>query len=214
VPDLEFAVRGAEAIPGAAVPAIALHLEICNRPSAETIHSIALRCQIQIESSRRRYSAAEKDNLRDLFGEPERWGQTLRPMLWTNIAAMIPGFSGSTITDIAVPCTFDFNVSATKYLHGVQEGAVPVTLLFSGTAFYQAAADRVQASPISWNSEARFALPIHVWKDAMDLYYPNSAWLRLRRDVFERLYRFKVQQGLATFEEALDRMLEAVEVEA
>ena len=49
-------------------------------------------------------------------------------------------------------------------------------------------------APISWDKEAKFRLPLKVWKEMMDLYYPNSAWLCLRRDVFERLQQYKVRQ--------------------
>ena len=44
---------------------------------------------------------------------------------------------------------------------------------------------------ISWDKEARFRLPVAAWRDMMDHYYPNSAWLRLRRDTFERLADYK-----------------------
>ena len=101
-----------------------------------TIHTIALRAQIQIEATRRRYSDVEKAKLLDLFGEPDRWSRTLRSMLWTHASVVIPSFTGSTIADLQIPCTFDFNVAATKYFHGVSEGDIPLNLLFSGTVFY------------------------------------------------------------------------------
>jgi hypothetical protein len=41
----------------------------------------------------------------------------------------------------------------------------------------------------------------------MDCYYPNSAWLSLRRDVFDRLFQFKTQNGIPTWEQALEKML-------
>ena len=45
----------------------------------------------------------------------------------------------------------------------------------------------------------------------MDIYYPNSAWLCLRRDVFERLYQYKVEHGIPTWEQALESVLPALE---
>ena len=210
MPDLAFQVRDAEAGSDTATPTITLHIDVSNR-AAEPIHTVVLRCQIQIETPRRRYTAAEQAGLRDLFGEPERWGQTLRPMLWTNVATTIPAFTGSTAIALSVPCTFDFNVSATKYFHALEAGAVPLTLLFSGTVFYQSSDGRLQVAPISWSSEAKFVLPVGVWKDSIDRHYPNTAWLCLRRDVFDRLYEFKVQEGIATFDDAIERMLMAVE---
>lgn len=215
MPELTFQVRGADAVCGIATPAVALHLEISNTPRNETIQTVILNCQIQIEATRRRYADAEQGRLRDLFGEPERWGQTLRPLHWTNLTTMVPGFSDCIGMKLAVPCTFDFNVTATKYFHALAGGTVPLTLLFSGTVFYRTASDQLQAAPIPWNMEARFPLPAGIWKDAIDLHHPNTAWLGLRRDNFDRLYDFKVRHGLATFDEAVERMLEnAAEADA
>jgi hypothetical protein len=215
VPELAIQVRGAEPIRTAAAPAIGLRLEISNTPATQTIQTVVLNCLIQIEASRRRYAGAEQSRLRDLFGEPERWGQTLRPLLWTNLTTTVPAFTGSVGIQLAVPCTFDLNVTPTKYFHGVEGDAVPLSLLFSGTIFYRTDDNGLQAAPIPWSTEARFALPPGIWKDCIDLCHPNTAWLELRRDVFERLYEFKVRQGLATFDEALEQMMEnAMQVEA
>ena len=207
MPDLRFSVNGAEAVPFAAQPLLALKLEIANANLEETIHTVALRAQIQIEANRREYNSAEKKDLRDLFGQPERWGQTLRPMLWTHAGVVIPSFQGRTTAGLQVPCTFDFNVAATKYFHAVSDGDIPLNLLFSGTVFYLDSEGALQVSPISWSSEARYRLPVRVWRELMDSYYPNSAWLCLRRDVFEQLYRYKTEQAIPTWEEALESLL-------
>jgi hypothetical protein len=45
----------------------------------------------------------------------------------------------------------------------------------------------------------------------MEAYYPGCAWLSLRRDVFERLYEYKVRHGIPTWEETLDSMLQSQE---
>ena len=108
----------------------------------EAIHSIALHAQIQIETPRRRYSAAEQERLADLFGEPERWGQTLRPMLWTHADVTVPAFSDSVAVDLRVPCSFDFNLAATKYFYGLSDGEIPLIFLFSGSCFYAGANGR------------------------------------------------------------------------
>jgi Family of unknown function (DUF6084)/Preprotein translocase subunit SecB len=211
MPDLSFSVKGAEAVPFAAQPTLALKLHVTNALPEETIHTVALRAQIQIDSPRRHYSAEEKQGLLDLFGEPERWSRTLRPMLWTHASTVISSFARETMADLQVTCTFDFNVAATKYLHAVSDGDVPLNLLFSGTVFYIGAADILQVAPISWDKEARFRLPIRIWREMMDIYYPNCAWLSLRRDVFERLYNYKVQRSIPTWEEALEHLLAAQE---
>jgi hypothetical protein len=209
MPDLGFRIEGAEVAEFAASPLIVLKLRLTNASPAETIHSVALRCQIQIEVTRRRYTAEDQQKLRDLFGEPDRWSQTLRNLLWTHVNVNVPRFQGSTVVDLPVPCTFDFNVGATKYFHGLGDGQVPLCVMFSGTVFYAAEGEHMQVSLISWEKEARFGMPVKVWREMMDSYYPNSAWLCLRRDIFERVYEYKVRHGIPTWEQALENMLQA-----
>jgi hypothetical protein len=210
MPDLRLSVESAEVVPYAAIPSLTFKVQVVNTPSEEVIHTIALRAQIQIEVTRRKYDASEQAKLRDLFGEPDRWGQTLRNMLWTHASVMVPRFTGSALTELPVPCTFDFNVAATKYFHGLTSGDLPLCFQFSGSIFYPREDGTLQVTPISWDKEAKYRLPVKVWKGLMDMYYPNSAWLALRRDTFEKLYRFKVSEGIPTWEEALERALDAL----
>jgi hypothetical protein len=207
MPDLSFRIDEAVVIPFAVAPTLAFKLRIENAIADEMIHTVALRCQIQIDVTRRRYTEVEQSRMRDLFGEPDRWSQTLRSMLWTHASVVVPSFHGSTITDIPVPCTFDFNVAATKYFEGLTDGEIPLHLMFSGSIFYADADEVLQVVPISWEQEARFKLPVKVWRDMMDSYYSNSVWLSLRRDVFERLYQYKTQHGIPTWEQALEKVL-------
>lgn len=213
MPELSFKVEQASVVPFAASPTIAFQLHVANVPADQAIHTIALNCQIQIEVTRRRYTPEEQQQMLDLFGEPDRWSQTLRSLLWTNVSAVLPGFRGSTQADLRVPCTFDFNVAATKYFAGLAAGDVPLNVLFSGTVFYADAEGLLQVAPISWDQEAKFRLPLQVWRDMMDAYYPNSAWLHVRRDVFDRLYRYKMQRGIPTWEQALESVLPVEEME-
>jgi hypothetical protein len=207
MPDLRLSIEGVDVVQYAATPLLAFKVRIANDPSEEIIYTVALRAQIQIEVTRRKYDANEQTRLLDLFGEPDRWGQTLRNMLWTHASVVVPRFTGSVLADIPVPCTFDFNIAATKYFHGLTNGDLPLCFQFSGTVFYQGDDGVLQVAPISWDKEAKFRLPVKVWKDLMDGYYPNSAWLALRRDTFEKLYQYKVREGIPTWEEALERAL-------
>lgn len=208
MPELDFRVESVAAVPYAAAPTLAFRSRVTNTNREESIHSMALRAQIQIEVARRHYSAEEQARLRDLFGEPARWGQTLKTMLWTHVAVNAPPFQGETTVDIPVPCTFDFNVASTKYFHGLNEGDLPLNFLFSGTVFYQSDREGLQVAPISWEKEAKFRLPLKIWKQMIDEYYPNTAWLCLRRDAFERLYEYKVHNGIPTWEEVIERMFQ------
>lgn len=207
MPDVSFQIEGAEAVPFASSPLLSFKLRLANAVSEEPVHTVALRCQIQIEAARRRYGATEQERLLDLFGEPERWGQTLRTMLWTHTSIVVPPFTGHTVVDLPVPCTFDFNVAAAKYFAGLEDGEVPLNLLFSGTVFYEDGVAGLQVAQIPWDREAKYKLPVPVWKEMIDRYYPNSAWLCLRRDVFDRFYQYKMRCGLPTWEQALESLL-------
>ncbi len=207
MPDLTITAEDVSAVPFAVSPTLAFGLRLTNADREESIHTVVLRCQIQIEATRRRYAGGDQARLRDLFGEPERWGQTLRGMLWTHATAVVPPFRESTSVQLQVPCTFDFNVAATKYFAGLTDGEIPVCLMFSGTVFYENGAGAVQVAPISWDKETRFRVPLNIWKEMMELYYPGGAWLCLRRDVFERLQDYKVTHGIPTWEEAIEAIL-------
>lgn len=207
MPDLKFRVQNAQAVPFTAAPMLAFKLEIENTPEEQAIQTIALQCQIQIEAARRKYSATEKQRLHDLFGEPDRWSQTLRAMLWTHASVIVPPFARSTIVDLPVPCSFDFNIAATKYFGGLEEGEAPLNLLFSGTVFYENGAGALQIEQIPWDRETKYRLPVTAWREMMEIYYPNSAWLCLRRDVFELLSDYKTQRGFLTWEQALESLV-------
>jgi len=216
MPDLNYQVEGAEPQRFAAEPLMHFKLRVteATAPGAEPtpIQAVALRCQIRIEPARRHYEPAEKERLLDLFGTPERWGQTLRPMLWTHANASVPRFTGTGLFDLPVPCSYDFNLAVTKYFDALKGGEIPLCFLFSGTIFYEAPGAGLQVEQVSWEKEAYFRLPQETWRRLMDLYYPNTAWLCLHKDVFDRLFLFKSRQGLATWEEALERLLAASEV--
>jgi Family of unknown function (DUF6084) len=212
VPDLNFEIESAAPQPYAAAPLLNFKLRVSNATD-ELTHTVILRCQIMLDVTRRRYNADERDLLLDLFGEPEQWDRTLRNMLWTNTSVVVSAFSGATVVDLPVHCAFDFNVAATKYFAGLEEGEVPLLLLFSGTIFYMAETGALQVTRVPWEKEARYRLPVRIWREMMDMYYPNSAWLCLRRDVFDRLYRYKAHRCIPTFEEALERVIPDVSVE-
>jgi hypothetical protein len=207
MPDLSFQIEKAEPQRFTVAPTLLFKLRITNATPNETVHSVALRCQIQLEVTRRQYTPADQEQLGDLFGAADRWSQTLKTMLWTHASVVASSFSDTAVVDLPVPCTFDFNVAATKYFHGLADGDVPLNFLFSGTVFYADENGALQVAPIPWDKEARFRLPVKAWHEMMDIYYPNTAWLCLRRDVFQRIYEYKVERGIPTWEQVLESML-------
>jgi hypothetical protein len=212
VPDLDFAVEGVEVLEFAAVPSLLFKVRIENL-EGEPIRSVALNTQIRIAATQRHYDAEEQEWLLELFGEPSRWKDTLRSLLWTHNVLQVRAFSGSTVADMPVPCTYDLEVVAAKYFYALKEGEVPLEFLFSGTVFYAGEDGRLQVARISWEKEAEFRLPVRVWKEMMEHYFPNSAWIRLHRDAFDQLYDYKIRKGLPTWEATVESLLRASEQE-
>jgi len=210
MPELDFAIEGAEVARYAATPLLTFKLRVLSS-AEEDVANVALHCQVYIEAARRRYGTAEQEGLLELFGEPERFGQTVKTMLWTHTSMLIPAFQGSCTVDLPVPCSFDFNVVATKYFNALESGEVPLSFQFSGSVFYRDENAALQVGQIAWTKEASFRLAVKTWQEMMDHYYPNSAWLCLNRDVFDRLCEYKLRNRLPTWERALEHALDAVE---
>ncbi|MDQ2714696.1 MAG: DUF6084 family protein [Chloroflexota bacterium] len=211
--DLSFEVTSAEVAKYSVLPMLIFKMRIANASEDVKIHNVNLKCQIMLSVTQRRYQAEEKAKLQELFGEPARWGTTLRTFLWTIVTAVVPRFSGNTVFDLAVPCLYDFEVVSTKYFNALEDGDIPLNFLFSGTIFYEGEADHVQIAQISWSKEATYRLPVALWKEAIETSFPNSAWIRMHKDVFDQLYQYKITHGLPTWEDVLERLLQASGVE-
>jgi hypothetical protein len=214
MPDLDFKVIGLEPDARGLTPLLTFTLEVTNTPADQEIQSAPVQAQIQIEAPRRTYNAREKEKLSDIFGPPEQWGKTLRGQFWTHAQTVVRPFSGKTTVHLPVPCTFDLNVLAAKYFYALEDGDIPLLFLFSGTVFYQNAEGRLQVQQVSWNKECTFRVPVKTWRALMDHHFPNTAWVTLHRDAFERLYAFRRARGLMSWDETIDALLAAQSAEA
>lgn len=205
--DLGFKVDGIEVERYALVPTLLFKIRASNLTTDVMVENILLQVQIRIETTRRRYSREEQLRLAELFGAPERWGDTLRSLLWTHVTAQVGAFGEDRVVDLPVPCSFDFNVAATKYFHGLESGEVPLTLLFSGTIFHRNEIGQLQMEQIAWSKEATCRLPVRLWREMMDRYYPGKTWLGIDREVFDEIDRYKRQKGCTCFDDALRTLL-------
>jgi hypothetical protein len=189
-------------------PTLLFRLRITEH-GGDPIHSIALRCQIRIEPQRREYDESEQAKLADVFGERSRWGQTLRPMQFASVSVLVPGFTGSTEVEVAVPCSYDMEVASGKYFHALERGSVPVVLLFSGTVFGKG--DKgFWVRQVPWDDQAMCAMPVTVWQELMNLYFPRSSWLRLHHDTMDALLRYKARHAIPTWDDTIVSLLDAV----
>jgi len=123
-----FTVLDIFAEPYAVAPQLTARLHI-EAAGGQRVHAIALRCQVRIEPQRRRYDDTEGNALRGLFGERERWTDTLKPFLWMQCNTTVQGFAGRTEADLALPCTYDLDVIGSRYLHALSDGTIPLNLL-------------------------------------------------------------------------------------
>ena len=213
MPDLDFEVESADVLPYAAVPTILFRLGVQNAVGGEEINSISLRTQIRIAATQRRYDPTEQEKLRELFGEPHQWKDSLRSLLWTNTNTIVTRFSGGRVFEMPVACTYDFDVVGTKYFAALEDGEIPLEFLFSGTVFYRKDGGPLQVAQISWEKEAKFRLPVPLWRGMMEHYFPNSAWLRLHKDTFDRLYDYRSRHALLTWDRTLESLLNTAEKE-
>jgi hypothetical protein len=219
VPELSFSCTGAVPEPYSASPSLQLTLRI-DEATGVRMHTIGLRCQIRIEPHKRRYDGHEAARLIELFGDTSRWGETLKPMQLAMISVMVPGFTDSIEVPVSVPLTADIEVATAKYFHGIDDGDIPLLLLFSGTCFYQGTAKNhgdgayqgeagLQVELVPWHLEVSHKLPVTVWRALMAQHFPNQTWLRLRTETLTALQRYRTDRGLINWDDTLEELLKS-----
>ncbi|MFI8950160.1 DUF6084 family protein [Streptomyces sp. NPDC053750] len=204
--EFAFACTGVRADPYAAGPTLVFRLRVTASPGTR-VHALALRCQIRIEPARRGYGDGEARALTDLFGERSRWGSSLHPVQFAQVPVMVQGFTGETETDVVVPCTYDMDIASTRYFHALEEGEVPLLMLFSGTAFTGAGGFHVE--PVPWDKEASFRLPVKTWQEMIEQHFPGSGWIRLPRDAMDALLDYRSRQALPSWDATVEHLVRA-----
>ena len=204
--ELVFDCTGMEPDRYAVVPSMNLKLRI-SETTGQRIEAIALRCQIRIEPARRRYTPAEEERLNDLFGDTARWADTLKPLQFTTVSAMVPAFTGSTEVDLPVPFSYDLEIGSARYFASLESGEIPLLLLFSGTVFGMAGG-RISVQLVPWSKEAPCRVPVATWREAIDVHFPGSAWIRMSTQTLDELQRFKNRRALPTWDATLRALLE------
>ncbi len=171
--ELKVQITGVEPASRGLTPLLHFKLHISAEPATDPIQALLLNAQVQLECPQRSYTPQEKEKLVELFGEPERWGQTLRNRLWTHANTTVGAFQGSTQAVLPVQCTYDLNIATARYFYALEAGEVPLLFLFAGSVFYATPEGRLQIEPISWNTECAYRLPVQVWQDLMEKNYPK-----------------------------------------
>ncbi len=210
LPEPEFAVTGAAHVAFAATPTM-LFTASATDPSGVEIQSIALSVQVMLDPAKRGYDSPTRERLGELFGPPASWAPSTSGLPWARVAAAVPGFSGSTIFAIEVPCTYDLEVASAKYFHAVREGVVPLSFHFNGNVFYYGAGGRLQVVPVSWTNTAQYRMPVATWRAMIAEHYPGTGWIRVHEDTLEALNHRRAVRGLPSFDACLTELLRLVD---
>ena len=119
---------------------------------------------------------------------------------------MVPTFSAVTEIELPVPCTYDLEVASARYLQGLDDGTIPLLMLFSGTVFV-ATEQGFSVELVPWSAEASYRMPVSVWRGLVDAHFPGSAWLRCSRETLDALSSYKAQHALPTWDATLTELL-------
>jgi hypothetical protein len=204
--DLDFAVLGARSVRYAAAPMLTLDLEISETGGRE-VYMVALSIQLMIDPARRSYDDATRERLVELFGAPERWAVTTRSLVWSKLDVLVPAFTGTTTVAVPIACHYDLELAAAKYLHSLPDGEAPLALHFNGMIYYPREDGGLQMVLIPWSKSIDFRMPVSVWQQTIEHYYPGTAWVSVRMDTFEALQQEKLARGLATLDACVTALL-------
>ncbi|MGO9904748.1 MAG: DUF6084 family protein [Solirubrobacteraceae bacterium] len=204
--DLDFAVLGARPVKYAAAPMLTLDLQI-TEASGREVYMVALTIQLMIDPARRRYDEATRERLVELFGAPERWAVTTRSLVWSKLDVLVPAFTGTTTVTVPITCHYDLELAAAKYLHSLPDGAAPLALHFNGMIYYPSEDGGLQMVLIPWSKSIDFRMPVSVWQETIEHYYPGTAWVAVRTDTLEALQQEKLARGLATLDACVTALL-------
>jgi hypothetical protein len=206
-PDVEFTVLGARPVKYAAAPMLALDLQV-TETAGRPVYMLALSIQLMIEPARRAYDEAAHERLVELFGAPERWAVTTRSLVWSTLDVVIPAFTGQTTVTVPIACHYDLELAAAKYLHSLTDGEAPLALHFNGMVYYPAQDGGLQIVLLPWSNSIGFRMPVRVWQETIEHYYPGTAWVGLRAQTLEALQHAKLQRGLATLDATVTALLD------
>lgn len=198
-PEPEFEVLGVRPLRHAAAPMLMLDLRV-SEPSGRPVYMIGLTIQLMIEPARRSYDDATRERLSGLFGAPERWAVTTHSLVWAQLDVVVGAFTGSTTVTVPIACNYDLEVAAAKYLHSLSDGEAPLALHFNGIVYYPNGQGALQMVLVPWSSSVDHRMPVSVWRETIEHYYPNTGWVALRSETLRSLEHERVVRGLPTYD--------------
>jgi Family of unknown function (DUF6084) len=207
LPRPSFEILGARVPRHAVAPNLVFDLEV-NDPSGLQVFTISLAVQIAIEPAQRRYDPDTRERLTELLGEPGRIGAPTRTMPWAKVDVLVHSFKGTARVEVPVLCNYDLEIAATNYFHSIADGEVPLVFHFNGGIYYQGDGGQLQIVQLSWEESSNYRMPIAIWEEMIAAHYPYRGWVPAGSETIERLRRYKLEQGLPSYEAALERLLD------
>jgi hypothetical protein len=199
-------VLDAEPVLHAASPTLRFRMRVRDHSERE-VYTVALTAQIHIEAIQRPYDADTREALGDVFGEPERWGDTARSLVWIKQDVLVPSFTGSASFELEIPCSTDLELATTRDFEAVPDGEAPLAFHFSGSVFYRGPEDRMQLTRVPWHTTAQFRLPLETWRTAVGA---RGGLVRVSDETFEALKRERLERGLPSLDATVADLLRTV----
>ena len=78
---------------------------------------------------------------------------------------------------VPIACNYDLELAAAKYLHSLPDGEAPLALHFNGMIYYPDEDGGLQMVLVPWTKSIDFRMPVSVWQETIEHYYPNTGWL-------------------------------------
>jgi Family of unknown function (DUF6084) len=206
-PEPEFEVLGVRPMRHAAAPTLMLDLHV-SEPSGRQVYMIGLTVQLMLEPARRGYDEATRERLAGLFGAPERWAVTTHSLVWAQLDVVVPEFTGSTTVAVPLACSYDLELAAAKYLDALPDGEVPMALHFNGIVYYPNEQGGLQMVLVPWSRSADYRMPVTVWRETIEHYYPNTGWVAMRSETLRALERARIARGAPTYDACVKQLLE------
>jgi hypothetical protein len=175
IPALSFEVTGARDVRHAAAPTVAFTLS-ADDPSGREIYTVALTVQLQI----------------------------VQGVTWAQQQVLVPSFRGSVDFELVVPCNADLELATARYFAAVPARVAPIAFHFSGSVFYSDDDDRLKLTQVSWDSTARYEMPLDVWHAATA---GRGGVVRVAADTFAALRREQEERGLPTIDAVVAELL-------
>ncbi len=210
IPRLSFAVSSVRPLEHAAVPTLVFRLAV-TRSGGGPVRSVLLTTAIRIDAARAAYEHADVPALAELFGQPEQWATSLRPLAWTRLTTVVPPFDTHTSIDLEVPCTGDCERALHTYFRALRSADVPLELLFNGTVFHTAVDGRLSTAQLPWDTETACRLPAAHWRELTARYFGPGSWVRLSSETGDRLGAYRTVHGLVDADRTVAALLDLAE---